>query len=93
MTTKTPSDKQMPLVHLNGSGKDNLLQWREEAWEALDEARNALAAMFPNGRDYYPLGPEAFERAIEQHRRRQEAIQWVMDEIHAEIQHIYEVTE
>jgi hypothetical protein len=43
-----------PTVHLNGTGKADLLEAARTAYSALGEARRALQGVCPNGRDYYP---------------------------------------
>ena len=59
--------KILPLIHLNGSGMNNLLFPAEAAQGALNTAANQLRAMAPHGRDYYPLGDAAFEAAAQEH--------------------------
>lgn len=43
-----------PLVHLNGTSKQELIEQRANAIDALTEAGRQLAFAGPNGRDYYP---------------------------------------
>jgi hypothetical protein len=43
-----------PTIHLNGTSKEFLLAAAIDAKDAVVKARNALAAVYPNGRDYYP---------------------------------------
>jgi hypothetical protein len=87
MKTKTASinpqsnELQSPLVHMNGTGKDRMIDSLCEASNALNEAFIALKAIAPNGRDYYPLGSQAMERAVLEHESRTR----MLDEIKAEI--------
>lgn len=73
----------LPIVHLNGTSKSQLLDDREAVYYALGQAYDALKQMGPNGRDYYPI-PGRMELAIEQHRRRLAAIDAIRNEIGAE---------
>jgi ferredoxin len=42
----------MPVVSLNGSGKDNLLDQQRAVGEALEALTTTLRAAWPHGRDY-----------------------------------------
>lgn len=53
----------VPTVHLNGTMGAELLDNVSEICGALREALEAMRAGWPNGRDYYPQGPEAFKKA------------------------------
>lgn len=57
-----------PTIHLNGTSLKALQQQADEASEALQVAIKVLADMTPNGRDYYPQGPDAHAAALSQHR-------------------------
>jgi hypothetical protein len=74
----------LPIVHLNGTGKDDLILTRQACVDALEEARRKLREMAPNGRDYYPEAGR-MDKALTQHARRQEALWTVQQEIEAEI--------
>lgn len=52
-----------PLLHLNGSGFDNLRASAEKAYRVTQEALDAMHAAFPHGRDYYPLGDAVYLKA------------------------------
>jgi hypothetical protein len=75
----------VPIVHLNGTSREQLIECRMKLYQTLQVAYDDLRQMTPNGRDYYPAGPEAMEAAIAQHRRRQQVIADLMDEIEQEI--------
>ena len=45
-----------PIIHLNGTSKDDLLQQYLDAGHALKAALTAMSMAAPNGRDYYPAG-------------------------------------
>lgn len=53
----------LPLVHLNGTGRDTLQQEFHEAHRALKAFGDAFANITCNGRDYYPIGDSAYYQA------------------------------
>lgn len=55
-----------PIVHLNGTSRDDLIEQRVNAVMALAQARRAVTLMAPNGRDYYVV-EGLFEIAQNQH--------------------------
>jgi len=85
-----PEKPIIPFVHMNGTSLNELLALRENFYSALDAAYTALKQMAPNGRDFYP-DPGRMERALEQHRRRQQAIQDLQKEIELECELINEL--
>ena len=70
-----------PLVHLNGTSAEELTRQYEAAYRALDEARDKVAAAAPNGRDYYPLGPDAYTQAAREHEDRMKKLNLVFADI------------
>lgn len=73
-----------PHVHLNGTSKAELLEQLENIYTALGEAYDAVKRSAPNGRDYYPLPPDAMEAAREQHVRRLTVIDSLRNELVAQ---------
>lgn len=73
-----------PIVHLNGTSREELIELRTEFVHALREAMLKLEAMSPNGRDYY-LEPGRFDKARTQHVRRQKMLGDLKAEIAAEV--------
>lgn len=71
----------LPTVHLNGSGRKTLADQLEASHLALTAALEAMRAGAPNGRDYYPQGSDAFERARVQHVRRLGLVEGVQAEL------------
>jgi hypothetical protein len=70
-----------PTVHLNGTSKKELLnQWRA-IYLALATARDTLRESGPNGRDYYPQGPDAIRTAETEHCERLAKIESVMEDL------------
>ena len=74
---------QLPTIHLNGTSKVNLIESLEEASFAIDNAYQALKETAPNGRDYYPQGPQAFTAADQEHVARLRKLDEVKEEIDA----------
>jgi hypothetical protein len=71
----------VPAVHLNGTGKNDLLDALEKAYRACNDAYDALRQTAPNGRDYYVYGPDAYSRARDEHLQRMRAIDTVVKEL------------
>jgi len=55
--------KGLPIVNLNGSTAQSLVDARVAACEALDNAMKAFAECRPNGRDYQTAGKGEYETA------------------------------
>lgn len=70
-----------PTIHLNGTSKESLVEYWNDAYAALQDALTALQHAAPNGRDYYPQGPEAIQTAETEHRLRLMKIQSVMGDL------------
>lgn len=73
----------IPLIHPNGTRKVTLITDLELVYAALNEVRKKMKEAAPNGRDYYPLGADAINRATDQHLDRMRRIDAVQDEIQA----------
>lgn len=81
---RTESGKLIPTVHLNGTSRDELVATLTNASEALDAAYRAIKLAAPNGRDYYPQGPDAIQTATAEHMNRLlrlDAIKTEIDEL------------
>ena len=75
------SDSQtvvLPLIHLNGTSKEALLNGTCAIGHALRAVLEALREHAPNQRDYYPDPPRA------QHARREETVKALYRELLAE---------
>ena len=73
----------LPVLHLNGSGKDRLIDALLEAATVLREAQEKVAVTAPNARDFYPRGPEALRQATTEHEERLRRLRDTADEIEA----------
>ena len=78
MTTRTI---QCPMIHMNGTSADSLIEDLDAAYTAVGAALDAMRNVGPNGRDYYPLEAGAWERAREQHSARLSAIRAVLTDV------------
>lgn len=70
-----------PTVHLNGTSRESLIEALCEASNKLDEAYRAIKQTAPNGRDWYPQGPDALKQATSEHMARLARVDAVKDEI------------
>jgi len=77
------TDLARPTVHLNGTSRDELRRAYENASQAVFRALDAVAQASPNGRDYYPQGPDAIITAGKQHRERTKKLHEVLEELQA----------
>jgi uncharacterized lipoprotein YddW (UPF0748 family) len=73
---------QLPAIHMNGSGRKNLLDDVLDSRAALNKTIEVLARFGPNMRDYYvlPDGDVAFHRAIAEHVSRVERLRAIVAE-------------
>lgn len=72
---------QLPIIHLNGTSGDVLIEQLSNASNALRIAINALMDAAPNQRDYYPLGNEAWKRAKNEFDSRVDRLTSVRQEL------------
>jgi hypothetical protein len=70
-----------PVVHLNGTSREELLDQVVKAGQALRQAINALHDAEPNARDYYPKGNGYWEGARQEHQDRVNRLQGVLSEL------------
>lgn len=80
---------QAPLIHLNGSAREQLSNSLKNAMHGLLEAEDFVKATAPHARDYYPLGPDAFKVANDQHLdrlRRLEAVREELAELYCKVE-------
>ena len=83
----------VPLVHLNGTSVNSLLDAVGEAGSTLLDAKRKFDDMAPNGRDYYPYGPTAIQRAEEEWKRQRDALLGVLKYIAAQAEYLCGVQE
>ena len=78
MKTEKP---QAPVVNLNGTSKDALIEQVCDVRSAIDNALKALALATPHGRDYQTAREGAYALAAAQHRDRVAALTVVSDDL------------
>jgi hypothetical protein len=80
---KTPAGAEViaPLLHLNGTGADELQNQLEMTIVRLRHAQREFFS--PNARDFYPQGDAAVARARAEHDARCEKLKWLLQELEA----------
>ena len=61
-----PQTLTTPTVHMNGSGFDSLWDGYDAADDKIIELRDAFGKIEFNARDYYPQGPDAWNKAVDE---------------------------
>ena len=79
---------ETPVIHINGTSRDQLLEGYCEMVYALNDALAAMHRNPPNGRDYYPSGDESITKATAEHRARIEAVTTVWKELTHIAEHV-----
>jgi hypothetical protein len=70
-----------PTIHLNGTSRDELVRQYTAALDAIFAAIEAVNAMAPNGRDYYPQGDDAYSTARREHIARMAKLSDLYEEV------------
>lgn len=75
----------VPMVHMNGSGKKNLIDGYIAAARAVNDAMVLICEAYPHMRDYYPLDNSdvIFKQAQEQHYTRIDKLREVALELNS----------
>lgn len=71
----------IPTIHLNGSSRADLMEQLYDQMKAIRTAIEVMLRTGPNGRDYYPQGPDAIKQAIKEHYDRTEKLHQVLREL------------
>jgi hypothetical protein len=74
---------QCPLVHLNGTAKVDLVEQVRNACHKARGFKEALSEMYPNARDYYPLGEQAYINVKSQMLDRMCALNGIISQLEA----------
>ncbi len=72
---------ERPVIHMNGTSAEQLLEGYAEMIYALNDALSAMHRNGPNGRDYYPNGDDSLLRAQREHKARIDAVTTVWKEL------------
>jgi antitoxin component HigA of HigAB toxin-antitoxin module len=70
-----------PTINPHSTSPQALLDKRLLAIDAMRLAISALALSAPNARDYQTAAPDAFARAMNEHRRRLARLESVINEL------------
>jgi hypothetical protein len=70
-----------PMVHLNGTGIDELIRQVRTAVEAIDTAIEACKQAAPHARDYYLISDSAVLQATCEHLARLRKLEEVHNEL------------
>jgi hypothetical protein len=91
MEPSSSSDNALtPVVHLNGTSFDSLLEQWKHVWRGLDQTLKVMGENSPNGRDYYPKGEFAFQKARDKWQSMFNAIREMSKEVKVVIEQIYD---
>ena len=77
-----------PTIHMNGTAACDLIEDLTRASASLYQAILDVQRAGPNGRDYYPQGPDAISRAIADHVWRLKRLTDVRQELEDIIEHV-----
>lgn len=81
---------RLPTIHMNGTSRDQLIEGYIDAITAIEYAIDAVKYAAPNGRDYYPQGPDAMAQAGDEHLLRLKALDKIAAELRALAEHCSE---
>lgn len=71
----------VPMIHLNGTHGRELMEQLAQASRGLGNAIHDMGQAYPNARDYYPLGDDAFTTARAEHDDRVKRVAGIKQEI------------
>tara|TARA_R110000868_G_scaffold68383_6_gene202070 strand:- start:339 stop:602 length:264 start_codon:yes stop_codon:yes gene_type:complete len=69
-----------PIIHMNGTSGERLLEQQLKAIAALGAALVAMSDAYPNGRDYYTQGPQVVTGAMADHAARMDAVEAIREQ-------------
>ena len=78
-----------PSVHLNGTGRQELLDQYQSAIDDLRKAIDAVAKSAPHARDYYVQSSTAIVLAMRQHAERLQALDTVLQQLNTLAEAVY----
>lgn len=86
----TENELVLPLIHLNGSGKDMLLREYAAAAESLRSFMDVLRRATLHPRDYYPIGEDAWSAALASRMEINAKLLEVEEYLQKHVQHLYD---
>lgn len=79
----------MPTIHLNGTGRQRLLEGYTSAWQSLQASIETLAKVECHARDYYVHpDPQAFDKARAQRDQQFDDLRRIQQELYSVIEHL-----
>lgn len=78
----------LPVVHLNGTGRQRLLDDYYNAYKALKAAYETVATIEFNARDYYPISDSAYRQARTERDAQLTALYGAIQYIEAHVNHL-----
>lgn len=88
-TTRSTEPIIAPIVNMNGTSADALVEQIHRAVVAIKDAAVALTDMYPHGRDFQLSPNGAYNTAREQHDQRLRALNVIEDELNAMYMNLY----
>jgi len=82
------SAKHLPVVNMNGSSRDALVEQQLAVAQAARALADALAEASPHGRDYQTAQPGEYEGARKEHDARCQLVRDIMDDAQTIALHI-----
>ena len=79
-----------PLIHNNGTGVQSLTAEYNDAHDAFEAFKASFCATTHHGRDFYPLGQEAFAKATKERQEVFKHMEAISLHIEAMRLHLYE---
>jgi hypothetical protein len=80
----------LPIIHLNGTSREMLLEGYDAAYRKLLKFRRAFREIEFNARDYYVAEPDAWSKARQEREEMQNKINCVIDYLEAHLVHLAE---
>lgn len=82
------TDLTLPLVHLNGTGRDTLTKEYYAAYRSLKTSIEHFLDITCNARDYYPISDSAYTKARDHRDANFAKLKEVLDYLEAHIEHL-----
>lgn len=70
----------VPTIHLNGSSQESLLEDATSTANAIGNSIQKMIEGWPNARDYYTQGPEAYGMAVAWWQERMNTLRQIRGE-------------
>ena len=91
MTDPTKPTMTLPTIHMNGTPRQHLIDDAVDAATAVQKAMAVMSKGGPNGRDYYPQGPEAMGAAVREHDAQIDKLREVYAWLEARVEALYAI--